>query len=173
MDEELSHKVLLDRLRESEGELRAKEGELRAKADGRQALRDELAAILEKYLPIHEQYLEIVARVEAELGDGGQRSGSAGSSSPAPRRGGIPRSPDLSGLDVDFTGAKNLKERVLRIALAMEGKEMNVSSVTRFLINAGQYNTTVKNFRSNVNRVFTEQPDIYHSTGPGNFIYVG
>ena len=166
MDKELSHKVLLERLRESEGELRAK-------ADGRQALRDELAAILEKYLPIHEQYLAVVARVKAELGDGELRSGSAGSSPPAPRRGGIPRSPDLSDLEVDFTGAKNLKERVLRIALAMDGKVMNVSSVTRLLVTSGQYNTTVKNYRSNVNRVFTEQPDIYQLAGPGNFIYVG
>ena len=166
MVQELSHEVLLERLQESEGELRTK-------ADGRQALRDELSAILEEYLPIRERYLEVVARVKAELTAHCLQEKSGDSSQPASRRGGIHRSPDLSGLIVDFTGAKNLQERVLRIALAMDGKEMNVSSVTRYLITSGQYNTTVKNFRSNVNRVFTGQNDIYHPTGPGSFVYVG
>ena len=115
--------------------------------------------------------MQIVAKVRTELGDEYLPEELADVSPPGGRRGGIPKSPDLSGLNVDFAGAKNLPERVLRIAQAMDGKNMNVSSVTRFLITSGQYDTTVKNFRSNVNRVFIEGDD-YVKEGKGNFRYV-
>ena len=163
---ELSHQVLLDRLQKSEDALRAK-------ADSRRTLREELTAAVDIYLPAREQYLDIMAKIRFELGDDCPVEGSDDLSRPASRRSENLKAPDLSGLEVDFAGTTNLPERVLRIALAMDGKELNVSSVTRCLIAFGQYKTTVRNFRSNVNKVFTDQPEVYVKVSKGNFLYVG
>lgn len=77
---------------------------------------------------------------------------------------------DLSGLVVYFDGAKNLKERVLRIAKQAypHNKVLNTSKVTRFLIQAGVTDTDkADNLRPSVHRVFDDQPEVYQKLAAG------
>lgn len=77
---------------------------------------------------------------------------------------------DLSGLVVCFEGAKNLRERVLRIAKEayLHNKVLNTSEVTRFLMQAGVSDTDkADNLRPSVHRVFAEQPEVYQKLAAG------
>ena len=79
--------------------------------------------------------------------------------------------PTLDGLVVDFTGTKNLSEKIIRIAKASNGHVLNVTQVTKLLISRKQYNTTVSNWRPSVDAVFRDNRDLYEKVGPANYLY--
>ncbi len=76
---------------------------------------------------------------------------------------------ELMGLRVDFTGSRNLKEKLVRIADATEDGILNATAVTRFLISSGQYKSTVKHMRPNVFNVFHDNPDLFERVSMGNW----
>ena len=66
----------------------------------------------------------------------------------------------LVGINVDFTGAQNLRERIRRIAVAANDQLLSPTVVARFLIESGQHTSTVVNLRPAVYRAFRDQPHL-------------
>lgn len=80
---------------------------------------------------------------------------------------------DLTGLSVDFTGAPNVLERVLRIGEAAEGRLLKAKKVARFLIEAGVSRRTLENLRGNVSYALTGNPDYFMPVGPATLQFLG
>ena len=80
---------------------------------------------------------------------------------------------DLTGLAVDFTGAANLRERLIRIAQAGEGVLLNLTKVSRFLIEAGESQATIPNLRTNVYGIVNGSPDLFEKVSSGTYRYAG
>ena len=80
---------------------------------------------------------------------------------------------DLTGLSVDFTGAPNVLERVLRIGEAAGGRLLNATKVARFLIEAGVSRGKLENLRGNVSDALTGNPDYFMPVGPATFQFLG
>ncbi len=73
----------------------------------------------------------------------------------------------LKDLQVNLNGARNLAERVIRVAQATKDGVVNATEVTRFLIDSGVHQSSVKDMRPNVFRVFDEHPDVFEKVSPG------
>ena len=71
--------------------------------------------------------------------------------------------------DVDFTGTANLNERLERIALST-GKDLKVGEVAQLLIDSGQHQTTLKNFRPHVYTALKRHP-YFKRVRKGTFTY--
>ena len=80
---------------------------------------------------------------------------------------------DLTGLSVDFTGAPNVLERVLRIGEVAEGRLLNATRVARFLIEAGASHGKLENLRGNVSDALTNNPNHFEPVGPATFQFLG
>ena len=79
---------------------------------------------------------------------------------------------DLVGIEVDFEGAVNMRERVRRIAEAAGEQKLTPTVVARFLIASGQHRSTAEYLRPNVYRIFRDQPELYRPDGDGSFQYI-
>ncbi len=80
---------------------------------------------------------------------------------------------DLNDLVIDFKGSANLRERLIRIALAKEGVLLNITEVARFLIEAGESQATIPNLRTNVHDIVNGSPDLFEKVSPGTYRYLG
>ena len=70
--------------------------------------------------------------------------------------------------DIDFTGARNLPERLERIACNNNGW-INITKAAELLIEVKQSGSKKKNLRSMVYRVLAENSDEWEKTAPGTF----
>lgn len=68
---------------------------------------------------------------------------------------------DLSGVHVNFDGARNLLERVIRIAETAPGTPLNVTQVARLLARHGETQAVVHNLAVNVKRAMDGRPDLF------------
>ena len=79
---------------------------------------------------------------------------------------------DLTGLIVDFAGAANLRERLIRIAQAGEGVLLNITEVSRFLIGVGESRATIPNLRTNVHDIVNGSPEFFEKVSSGTYRFV-
>ena len=68
---------------------------------------------------------------------------------------------DLSQVRVDFEDAKNLRERLIRIAESLPGTYLNVTQICRLLIRQNQTQQTLHNARVSIGREFESNPDLF------------
>ena len=85
----------------------------------------------------------------------------------------VPEDIDLSGITVDFEGAKNLQERVLRVAEAAPGLYLNVTRAARFLIARDATQASLHNTRVGVQRVFEVHPEQFEKVRAATCEYLG
>ena len=80
----------------------------------------------------------------------------------------------LSDLTVNFDGAQNTSERVRRIGVVAKanGRFLNTSEVTKYLLSMGHSRSNVKNMRPTIHRILKEQPEVYKTVVPGTFDYI-
>ena len=76
--------------------------------------------------------------------------------------------PDISARDIDFTGTKNLRERLERIARKNNGL-VNTTKAAVLLIEAKQSNSKKHNIRSVIHRILNEDADTWKKIGPGTY----
>ena len=110
--------------------------------------------------------------VEAESG-----LGQAKTRPPAPEQRQGPPKPlahdttDLSDLSVNFTGTNNLFERLRRIGQVAEGRLLNLTKVSKFLLASGESCATLRNLRNNVYSCLKDHPEHFEKVSSGNFRY--
>ena len=91
-------------------------------------------------------------------------TGSAGTVSPSGE-------PDpYSGVDIDFTGASNLRERVVRIAEAVDGP-LNSMDIARCLVHRGISKAAPPNLRSHITNALADDAD-FAKIAPGRYEYM-
>lgn len=73
-------------------------------------------------------------------------------------------------VDVDLDGAKNLGERLVRIAIAA-GQPINALAVAEYLIERGYSKAQSHNLRPHVYNTLNDHPD-FEKVGKGTFQYV-
>ena len=80
----------------------------------------------------------------------------------------------LSDLTVDFNGAQNTSERVRRIGVVAKanGRLLNTSEVTKYLLSTGHSRSNVKNMRPTIHRILKDQPEVYKTVAPGTFDFI-
>ena len=81
------------------------------------------------------------------------------------------QSTDLSDLSVNFTGTSNMFERLRRIGRAAEGRLMNLTEVSKFLLKSGESDATLRNLRNNVYTGLKDHPEHFEKVGSGNYRY--
>ncbi|MYC36600.1 MAG: hypothetical protein F4X66_06760 [Chloroflexi bacterium] len=79
----------------------------------------------------------------------------------------------LSGLYVDFHGARNLLERIVRIGEAAEGKLLNSTKVARFLIDSEVSRGKVTTLRREVGQTLKLHPELFEPISTGNYRFLG
>lgn len=77
-------------------------------------------------------------------------------------------SPMPSASEIDFTGARNLEERLERIAIHGNG-HINITKAAECLIEAKQSNSKKNNLRSMILRTVTQYPERWPKVAPGTF----
>ena len=82
---------------------------------------------------------------------------------------------NLAGVSVDFRGAGNLLERVIRIgeAVEAEGKLLNATEVARFLIGMRQSGSRLDVLRRSVRDVLNNHPHYFEYLHPGTYRFLG
>lgn len=75
-----------------------------------------------------------------------------------------------SSIAIDFTGAGNLTQRLVRIAQAVDGP-LDVKDMARFLIQHGLSKAKVRNLRSHIINVLRDEPD-FSKVGDGKYEYL-
>ncbi|MCY4366200.1 MAG: hypothetical protein OXE17_08260 [Chloroflexi bacterium] len=78
---------------------------------------------------------------------------------------------DLSDLSVNFTGTSNMLERLCRIGRAAEGRLLNLTEVSKFLLKSGESDATLRNLRNNVYSCLKGHPEHFEKVGTGNYRY--
>ena len=78
---------------------------------------------------------------------------------------------DLSDLSVDFTGTTNMLERLQRIGQKAEGRLLNLTEVSKFLLRSGESTATLRNLRNNVYSGLKDHPEHFEKVGSGNYLY--
>ena len=78
---------------------------------------------------------------------------------------------DLSDLSVDFTGTTNMLERLRRIGQKAEGRLLNLTEVSRFLLRSGESTATLRNLRNNVYSGLKDHPEHFEKVSSGNYLY--
>ena len=88
---------------------------------------------------------------------------------------GLPAGPEtsLTGLYVNFTGARNLLERLLRIGEAAKGKLLNSTMVARFLIDTEESQGKLNSVRRNVGQTFKMHPEYFEPVSIGTVRFLG
>ena len=84
-----------------------------------------------------------------------------------------PQLPDLTGLEVDLNGAPNLFERLVRIAKVVDGRTINVTQVSKFLVSIGESEADFRNLSAGVGATLKKRPDLFRKTHPGTYEYLG
>ncbi len=79
----------------------------------------------------------------------------------------------LIGLYVDFGGARNLLQRILRIGDAAEGKLLNATMVANFLIETGQSRGNLNSLRREVGQTFKRHPEYFEPVSTGTVRFLG
>ena len=78
---------------------------------------------------------------------------------------------DLSDLSVNFTGTGNMFERLCRIGRVAEGRLLNLTEVSKFLLKSGESDATLRNLRNNVYSCLKDHPEHFEKVGSGNYRY--
>ena len=78
---------------------------------------------------------------------------------------------DLSGLSVDFTGTHNMLDRIRRIGRAGEGRLLNLTKVSKFLLRAGESTASLQNLRNNVYSCMKDHPEYFEKIDSGTYLY--
>ena len=79
----------------------------------------------------------------------------------------------LIGLYVDFGGARNLLQRILKIGDAAEGKLLNATMVANFLIETGQSQGKLNSLRREVGQTFKRHPEYFEPVSTGTVRFLG
>ena len=77
---------------------------------------------------------------------------------------------DYSLVAIDFTGASNLTQRLVRIAQAVDGP-LDVRETARCLIQHGLSKAKARNLRSHIINVLRDEPD-FSKVGDGKYKYL-
>ena len=80
---------------------------------------------------------------------------------------------NLTGLVVDFNGARNTLERILKIGEAAEGKLLNSTTVARFLIDSEESRGKVDSVRRDVSQLLKGHPEYFEPVSTGTYRYLG
>ena len=80
---------------------------------------------------------------------------------------------DLSGIEIDFSPASNLLERVFLVfeAARINDKLVNVGEVGRYLIENRQTRATLKNIKTTVSHIISEYSDHFEPIEKGTYRY--
>ncbi len=78
--------------------------------------------------------------------------------------------PVYPGIDIDFTGATNLHQRLVRIAEAMDGP-LDPMDMARCLIQRGQSKEMPKGLRGHITNALKDEPD-FPRNDDGTYYYV-
>ena len=79
----------------------------------------------------------------------------------------------LIGLYVDFGGARNLLQRILKIGDAAEGKFLNATMVANFLIETGESRGKLNSVRREVGQIFKRHPEYFEPVSTGTVRFLG
>ena len=79
----------------------------------------------------------------------------------------------LIGLHVDFGGARNLLQRILKIGDAAEGKLLNATMVANFLIETGESRGKLDSIRREVGQTFKRHPEYFEPVSTGTVKFLG
>jgi hypothetical protein len=74
------------------------------------------------------------------------------------------------GVDIDFTGANNLYERLVRIGQSVEGT-LKAKEIALCLIERGESNASPRNLYASIVNQFRDDPD-FEKVGRGQYRYV-
>ena len=77
---------------------------------------------------------------------------------------------DYSSVAIDFNGAGNLTQRLVRIAQAVDGP-LDVKETARCLIQHGLSKAKARNLRSHIINVLRDEPD-FSKVGDGKYEYL-
>ena len=77
---------------------------------------------------------------------------------------------DYSSVAIDFTGARNLTQRLVRIAQAVEGP-LDVRETAQCLIEHGLSKAKARNLRTHIINVLRDEPD-FSKVGDGKYEYL-
>ena len=80
---------------------------------------------------------------------------------------------NLTGLLVDFSGARNTVERIIRIGEAAEGKLLNSTVVARFLIDSEESRGKVDTVRRDVGQLLKGHPEYFEPVSTGTYRFLG
>ena len=80
---------------------------------------------------------------------------------------------DLTDLEVDLTGAKNLAERIIRVAMADKNKVLNVTQLSHCIIRNGGSGGTLTSLRRQVSRDLKENPELFEPVAVATYRYRG
>lgn len=131
------------------------------------ATQEQIVADARTLLDHYETGLEVLHNalrvIEGQPGSGVSNGGSMGpaATTKAARSRAVTPDIDLSGVQVDFTGTENLRERLIRIAETAPGTYLNVTQTVKLLIRHGQSEASVHNGRVSVQRAFDTNLDIF------------
>lgn len=78
---------------------------------------------------------------------------------------------DLSNLSVNFTGTTNMFERLCRIGRVAEGRLLNLTKVSKFLLDSGESTADLRNLRNSVYSCLKGHPEHFEKVGTGNYLY--
>ena len=138
-------------------------------------LRDEAAEQVRRY----DVELGKLERVLAVRDDGtGVDPVATGSASPGPMRQPKPDDPlaeakDLTGLAVDLSGAKNLVERIVKIALADKTKVLNLTQLSHCIMRNGGSGGSLTSVRRQVSRELKGNPGLFEPIATATYRYIG
>ena len=81
---------------------------------------------------------------------------------------------DLSGIEIDFSPASNLLERVFLVfeAVRVNDKLVNIGEVGRYLIEKGQTRATLKNIKTTVSHIISDYSEHFALIEKGTYKYV-
>ena len=78
---------------------------------------------------------------------------------------------DLTRLVVDFTGCNSIVDRLVRIGRAAPNKFLNTTKTAQFLLDNGQSRSDLKNYRTEVNRALSTNPQLFTKVSAGTYRY--
>ena len=81
------------------------------------------------------------------------------------------RPQELTGLEVDYTGATNLLSRLRCVGRAAEGGVLRVGPVAKLLIADGVSAAKFNNLRRSVDKAFRTHPEQFEYLEPGTYVY--
>ncbi len=152
------HKRLAKEVKESRADLESKQADL----DAVNRTIDIIRASLSRSNNIGAAYLE---EAPAPAPDRKARG--------APRNRQVEADIDLTAVTVDFTGAEEIPESLIRIAQTVPNLYLNTTQVAKLLLRQGVALSNLHNTRVTVQRAFDGHPDLFRRVRAATYEYTG